>query len=346
MLNLNIRTLNSPTSASPKTLAAIRPKPHSMDILKEIETQITSTKVEDNSIYLDQIYNHIDRAEKYYLKGHTDEHYFNDVIYRSNQAFEGALKEAYKVLANKTEDELHKTTPYKIENHFKDNSIFRDRVLQLFENYRQEWRNKSTHDYKLVFDENEAFIALTSVSSFVHLLLKQIQEKLAFNNEQKRLALQQDKLKEIQQTILAKGETLAEKVVKVVTEFVERNESITSQQILEIEVLGMLHGFLSMANEDLQIAREPKLVMSNKYLRPDFVIEYANEKIVLEVKRRFERQKLKETTEQLIDYLEAANTTEGIIYFVKTVDGKPVVSIDRHEHLRDGNTYVVFTITT
>lgn len=317
-----------------------------MDILKGIETQITSIKVEDNSVYLDQIYNHIDRAEKYYLQGQTDEHYFNDVIYRSNQAFEGALKEAYKVLANKTEDELHKTTPYKIENHFRDNSIFRDRVLQLFENYRQEWRNKSTHDYKLIFDENEAFLALTSVSSFVHLLLKQIQEKLAFNNEQKRLLLQQDKLKEIQQTILAKGETLAEKVVKVVSEFVERNEFVISQSVLEIEILGMLHGFLSMANEDLQIAREPKLEINNKHLRPDFVIEYSDEKIVLEVKRRFEQQKLKEATEQLIDYLEATGTTDGIIYFVKTVEGKPVVSIDRQEHLRDGKKYIAFIITT
>lgn len=317
-----------------------------MDILKEIETQITSIKVEDNSVYLDKIYNHIDRAEKYYLQGQTDEHYFNDVIYRSNQAFEGALKEAYKVLANKTETELQKTTPYKIENHFRDNLIFRDRVLQLFENYRQEWRNKSTHDYKLIFDENEAFIALTSVSSFVHLLLKQIQEKLAFDNEQKRLLLQQDKLKEIQQAILAKGETLAEKVVKVVTEFVERNENITIQPVLEIEILGMLHGFLSMANEDLQIAREPKLEINNKHLRPDFVIEYSDEKIVLEVRRRFERQKLKEATDQLIDYLQATETTDGIIYFIKTVEGKPVVSVDRQEHIRDEKKYIVFIITT
>ena len=317
-----------------------------MDILKEIEKQITSIKVEDNSIYLDQIYYHIDRAEKYYLQGQTDEHYFNDVIYRSNQAFEGALKEAYKILANKTEEELQKTTPYNIENHFRDNLIFRDRVLQLFEKYRQEWRNKSTHDYKLIFDESEAFIALTSVSSFVHLLLKQIQEKLAFTNEQKRLALQQDKLKEIQQIILAKGETLAEKVVKVVTEFVERNEYITSQPVLEIEVLGMLHGFLSMANEDFQIAREPKLEINNKHLRPDFVIEYSDEKIVLEVKRKFERQKLKESTDQLIEYLKATETTDGIIYFVKTVDGKPVVSIERQEFLKDGKQYNIFVITT
>lgn len=318
-----------------------------MDILEEIEKQITSIKVEDNSIYLDLIYNHIERAEKYYLQGQTDEHYFNDVIYRSNQAFEGALKEAYKVLASKTEEELQKTTPYKIENHFKENSIFRDRVLQLFENYRQEWRNKSTHDYKLIFDENEAFIALTSVSSFVHLLLKQIQEKLAFNNEQKRLQSEQDKLKELKETILAKGDTLAEKVVEVLQEFVERNEFINSRsEILEVEVLGMIHGFLSMANEDLKIEREPKIGINNKQLRPDFVIDYAKEKIVLEVKRRFQRHKLKDSTEQLIDYLEATKTTDGIIYFVETVGGKPIASVDKQEVKRGKINYNVYIITT
>lgn len=318
-----------------------------MDILKEIEKQITSIKVEDNSVYLDQIYNHIDRAEKYYLQGQVDEHYYNDVIYRTNQAFEGALKEAYKVLAAKTEEELQKTTPYKIENHFKDNSIFRERVLQLFENYRQEWRNKSTHDYKLIFDENEAFIALTNVSSFVHLLLKQIQEKLAFNNEQKRLQLEQEKLKELKQTILAKGETIAEKAVKVVTEFIGRNEFITAKsELLEIEILGMLHGFISMANEELIISREPIIIFNNKHLRPDFLIEYEGEKVIIEVKRRFEKQKLKETIEQLLDYLEATNIKDGIIYYVKTVEGKPIASIDKQIFTRNENTYNLYIITT
>lgn len=318
-----------------------------MDILREIEKQITSIKVEDNSIYLTQIYNHIDRAEKYYFQGQNDEHYFNDVIYRANQAYEGALKEAYKILASKTDEELQKTTPHKIEIHFKDNLIFRERVLQLFENYRQEWRNKSTHDHKLIFDENEAFIALTNVSSFVHLLLKQIKEKLAFNNEQKKLQNETDKLKEIKKTILAKDEPLAEKVVKVISEFVERNEFITSSGIItEIEVWGMLHGFLSMANEDLIISRDTKLFFNNQHLRPDFIIEDEEEKVIIEVKRRFEKHRLNEAIEQLINYLEATEIESGILYFIKTVDGKPVVSIDRKIINRNEKKYNVFIITT
>lgn len=76
-----------------------------MDILKEVEQQISSIKKVDNSNYLDSIFIHIHRAEFYYKQGSTDSNYFNDVIYRSNQAYEGALKESYKVLAGKSQDE-------------------------------------------------------------------------------------------------------------------------------------------------------------------------------------------------------------------------------------------------
>lgn len=315
-----------------------------MDILKEIAKQIESIRTGDDSVYLDQIFNHIDRAEKYYLQGHTDEHYFNDVIYRSNQAYEGALKEAYKILADKTEGDLHNTNPFKIEKYFKENLIFRARVLQLFENYRQEWRNKSTHDYKLVFDENEAFIALTSVSSFVHLLLKQIQEKLAFKNEQKRLENQEEELKKLKEKISLREESLAEKIVNIIKEFIERNEYIVKSNLLEVEILGMLHGFLSMADEDLEILREPKI--NDRNIRPDFLISYADDKIILEVKRMFERNRLNDSIEQVIMYLEATGLSDGIVYYVQTVGGKPIANLETRKIERNNKKYNIYLITT
>ena len=72
-----------------------------MDTLKEIKLQINSIKKVDSSNYLDSIFTHVDRAEFYYKQGKIDTNFFNDVIYRSNQAYEGALKESYKVLAGK-----------------------------------------------------------------------------------------------------------------------------------------------------------------------------------------------------------------------------------------------------
>ena len=38
------------------------------------------------------------------LSDENDENFFTDVIYRTNHAFEGILKEAYQILANKNAD--------------------------------------------------------------------------------------------------------------------------------------------------------------------------------------------------------------------------------------------------
>lgn len=317
-----------------------------MDILKEIEKQIESIKAEDNSAYLDQIYSHLDRAELYYKQGQNDEQYFNDVIYRSNQAYEGALKESYKVLAGKTEAELSKTTPHKIEAHLKDNNIFRDRVLQLFENYRQEWRNKSTHDYKLIFKQDEAFIALTSVTSFVHLLLREILEKLAYNKEISKKSLK-TKIQQLNKLLKEDDKNLAEKIVKILFEFTDGAIiNAAHSAMFEVEILGMLHGFLSKSNEDLQVIREPRLQLNNQSIRPDFIVEYENEKVVLEIKRHFSRQRLQPAIHQVLSYLQAADIPNGILYFVKTVEGKPVPKVDKQELTSDGKIFTIYIVTT
>ena len=316
-----------------------------MDILKDIEKQIESIKAEDNSAYLEQIYSHLDRAELYYKQGQNDEQYFNDVIYRSNQAYEGALKESYKVLAGKTEFELNKTTPHKIEAHLKDNNIFRDRVLQLFENYRQEWRNKSTHDYKLIFKQDEAFIALTSVTSFVHLLLREILEKQAYNKEKSKKN-RKAKIQELNELLKQDDKNLAEKIVKLLFEFTESSIINSAHSTMfEVEILGMLNGFLSKSNEDLVVIREPKLEL-NQFMRPDFIIEYENENVILEIKKHFSRQLLKSAIRQIISYLKAADITNGILYFVKTVYGNPVPKVDKNEINSDGKTFTVYIVTT
>lgn len=323
-----------------------------MDILKEIESQITQIKRDDNSAYLDQIFNHLDRAETYYKQGKEDQHYFNDVIYRSNQAYEGALKEAYKILASKTENELTKTTLFDIENHLANNNIFKSRVLQLFEKYRKEWRNPATHDYNLIFDENEAFIALTNVSSFVHLLLKQIQERIAFKIEQERLQQDQETLDTIQRIVEIITEPLPEKVLKLLKDFSERNEPVLQDpMLLEIELLGMLHGFLSQASEDLIIDREPKIEVDNELLRPDFILQYMSEYVILEVKRSVQvtpirTSRMKGYIDQMIRFLISSNVSSGIIFFLKTVDGAFAVNHEKHEFTVDGQNFNIYIVTT
>jgi hypothetical protein len=116
---------------------------------------------------------HFDRGQK-----EVDDTLFTDVIFRCNQAFEGSIKEAYRVLAGK---DPKAKTPNDIEIFLTDGNILRKKVLDQFTIYRREWRNPSTHDYTLDFDEDEALMAIVSVSAFAIVLCDQIDGKLAFN---------------------------------------------------------------------------------------------------------------------------------------------------------------------
>ncbi|MFF8799311.1 MULTISPECIES: hypothetical protein [unclassified Methylobacterium] len=122
---------------------------------------------------------HIDAAVRHFARGQSDpdETLFTDVIFRCNQAFEGSIKEAYRVLAEK---DPQKVRPYEIEQFLASNNLLRKKVLDQFTNYRQEWRNPAAHDYTLDFDEDEALIAIVSVTVFAIVLTDQIDGKIAF----------------------------------------------------------------------------------------------------------------------------------------------------------------------
>ncbi len=150
-----------------------------MNIIELIKNQIENLPDGPHLLGLRSVIRHIEAAYRHLSRGQelSDESAFTDAIYRSNQAFEGSIKEAYRVLAEK--DPQRKTT-FDIEKYLQENNLFKQRVLAQFSNYRTEWRNPATHDYNLDFDEDEAFLAITSVSAFAKLLTNQISEKLAF----------------------------------------------------------------------------------------------------------------------------------------------------------------------
>jgi hypothetical protein len=160
-----------------------------LDILKSIKDQVKEIKKLSGKYSFEQIIIHIERAELYYLEGikKNDDNFFTDVVYRTNQAFEGSLRQSYMVLANKTEKQTKSKRTFNIEEYFESNSIFNDRVLKLFENYRKEWRNESSHDHKLFFNQSEAFLAVINVSSYIYVLFNQIIEKLAFFKTARRI---------------------------------------------------------------------------------------------------------------------------------------------------------------
>jgi hypothetical protein len=314
-----------------------------MDVLKLIEAQIKDINKAESSSFLSLIFNHLYRAEIYYQKGEKDAHFCNDVVYRTNQAFEGALKEAYKVLGNKTDEEIIKKTPNDIEKYLKDNNIFKERVLRLFENYRQEWRNKSTHDYKLVLDGNEAFLALITVSSFVHMLLKQVQEKLAYNQEKMKVIDAGFKAR-ISEILDNKDERLVKKLIKILIMF--SSEVIGNDNFNKAELMGKLYAFLENVDATFKVRIEPSLLINNSIsIKPDFIIEYEKDKVIIEVKVESEQHDYKIEVSQVIAYLQVAKMSEGILFLVNAKTNDAQMRSFQNTVIDDDKAYTVHIVS-
>jgi hypothetical protein len=150
-----------------------------MDLVRIVDESIDKLPSGEHSLGLKAVRRHIAAAIRHFEnKAGADADCFTDAIYRTNQAFEGGLKEAYRVLAGKDPAKL---TPFQIESYLEENEIIRPRALKQLTRYREDYRNPSTHDYKLDFDSDEALLAIVSVCAFSKLLADQIGFKLASN---------------------------------------------------------------------------------------------------------------------------------------------------------------------
>lgn len=296
-----------------------------MDILNLIQVQITEIRQNNPPDYLDAILVHLERAYLYYEKGSTDSYYYNDVVYRTNQAYEGSLREAYKVLYDKTSDQVAKKSPYEIEVYLKTDSVFKGRVIQLFENYRHEWRNQSAHDYKLIIDSNEAFLALINVSAFVHLLLKLIQERIAYKQE-----LAKDYTKNNFANIShAKGE-LVPSVLNLLRLF--KQEYLKNTDYKEVDLLGKLNAYLEKTI-DVKIQRDLLLQAATSIMRPDFIISNNIETAIIEVKRYRKNRPIDPAINQLTSYLEAADLQNGILFLLNNENYECVREVKMNDNL-------------
>lgn len=150
-----------------------------MDIFDRLERRIDLLPQGTPRTGLNAVKLHVGTAIKHLTRGEAenDETAFTDAILRCNHAFEGSVKEAFRVLAG---SDPTKKTPASIEIFLKEGGVLRPKVLAQFENYRKEWRNPSTHDYLLDFDASEALLAIVSVTVFAVVLCDQIRGKLAF----------------------------------------------------------------------------------------------------------------------------------------------------------------------
>lgn len=283
-----------------------------MDIVATLQKKIDSLGPGDYKPGLDAVLLHVQTAFRHLARGQEigDETAFTDAIYRTNQAFEGSIKEAYRVLEGK--DPSHKS-PYEIEQKLEADGVFRKRVLNQLTTYRTEWRNPSAHDYKLDFYESEAFLAIVSVTAFACLLLDQISEKLAFNKSKAKAKANLTPRAGVRST--SKQANLKKQVVRALAEYcenhIEKNDIV---RFSESQIIGSLHGFLAAVIPDADI--QVDVPLGDKGRRHlDLLATRGDEILPIEVKRSFRSDSSNASIAQISKYATLANASDCVLVY-------------------------------
>lgn len=90
-----------------------------MDLVSEIREKLKALESDSSFDGISAAIRHIEVAERHLkrARNENEEDFLNDVIYRTNQSFEGMLKEAYTVLTGRDGTKL---SSYQIEQHLLD----------------------------------------------------------------------------------------------------------------------------------------------------------------------------------------------------------------------------------
>lgn len=228
---------------------------------------------------LNAVVSHIETAIAHRDRGvqSKDSSAFADSIYRTNQAYEGGLKEAYKVLADKNPKNK---SPFEIEKYLTENRIFRPRILQQVATYRKDWRNPSTHDYKLDFDSDESLLAITSVCALTILLADQLVEK---STHDKILVSSGDKKEPIVNSLEYRSSDFLHRIALVVKIFAS---TLVEDDQSESETIGALTGLINSIVDGAKITG--RFGYRNDGVSvPDLVVENEKEtiRIMIEIRR-------------------------------------------------------------
>jgi hypothetical protein len=256
----------------------------SMDIQKILVQKIEELPEGGHFSGLRAVQTHIGAAMRHHERGliEADDSAFTDVIFRCNQAFEGSVKEAYRVLAR---EDPNRMSIHDIEKFLGSDNRLRQKVLQQFTRYRQEWRNPSTHDHTLDFDDAEALLAIVSVTAFAIVLCDQIAEQIAFDaaaaapTSPPSAAEEKTSLME-----LVIGRTLS-----FLSNYDETGSTLSHRQ-KAMQLEGALGGFLAseFANFDgVAVSTGEQFAVSDQraHAEADIVVSRGDERVILELKR-------------------------------------------------------------
>lgn len=282
-----------------------------MDLLETLRARLSAVDDGPYSPGLRAVLLHIETAFRHLSRGQesSDDTAFTDAIYRTNQAFEGSIKEAYRVLA---QQDPSRKRPFDIENYLETNNVFRSRVLKQFTNYRTEWRNPSTHDHKLDFDESEAFLAIVSVAAFACLLFDEIAERISF--EKARVEAEHQK-SAVEKRLSAGGADLLDVVVEALREFCQHHLPVDmGQPRMEVQLLGALNGFLATILPHLEARTEVRLAKDRPFMA-DLIIAEGQKKVVVEVVKSFVRGNFQNRIAQVEHYMMLGGIQRGLLLY-------------------------------
>jgi hypothetical protein len=296
-----------------------------VDLIQILRHRIDALEVGDYTAGLRAVLQHVQVAASHFSRGSAsgDDTAFTDAIYRTNQAFEGSLKEAYRVLAG---NDPSRVRPFDIENFFQGKSILRPRVLEQFSTYRTDWRNPSAHDYKLDFDEDEALLAIVSVCAFAIVLIDQIAGKVSYDKARTSAATPPE---------VDPQRSLSEIAVDALLEFQPRVATLGSgEPMREVEVIGAIAGHLAKALPGARIDTEVRLSVDGRG-RADIVVTDKNEKLLIEVKRGRHAANIKQLSiAQVSHYVALSGIKDAVLYFYDEDGDK---KMEREEYTLPGS---------
>lgn len=311
-----------------------------MDILNILREGIEKLPAGEFQVGLQAVVNHIEVAIRHLETAQSsgDSQYYTDAIYRCNQAFEGSLKELYRVLSGK---DPTKTTPNVIEKFLIKGDVLRPKVISQMTRYRQEWRNPSTHDYMLDFDENESFLAIVNISAFAKVAVAQIASKIAFDKAS--TSPRETEKAEVLKLEKTAGKTryvgLTEDTAILAKLFLQKpNEEISHTGALSESLLASsLGGFMS-SMESWDIVLEAPLGQDSGFYA-DMLIRDKGEVTLVELKKLVgSGQNISRMIQQMSRYMQIADLRKSVLVaFQGFGKAHSVIGIETP----DGEVYVI-----
>jgi hypothetical protein len=278
-----------------------------MDLLAILRDRVNGLPPGEHIAGLQAVLQHVVVAGHHLQRGQSvpDDSAFTDVIYRTNQAFEGSLKEAYRILAGKMPTRL---STFEIEEYLQTAKVLRPRLLGLFTAYRKEWRNPSTHDHRLDFDANEALMALVSVAAFAIVLVDQISAKLHFDAAQADV---------VESVAPEPTRWLSDDVARALVSFHGYSSSASAvEPPIKSALIGTLAGHLS-ASLKASVAFEMDLEPGKSTRQIDILISRGDEEVIVDVRRHPDttpmllRSYISTTVKELMDL---AKICQAVVY--------------------------------